>query len=320
MPKWRKLSWILLLFLAGTCGAQDAVETNLYLAFNKRGPIVLGKIVSVNVQAQTADRETGMLTMEITEHLRGDSLPPTLDVKFDWVDPNSPGYTLAYIKRPPPQGFDRLRPAAGMHVLAMFSRRKPAANPPLAVLNLDSGEEAWVPHIKRAVAMDSLPGDGRTEALLTAMSDSQKFIRVVAMQGLLEGPACQTGSLCRDRVVKILAARAGVGVNKDRLEAIDWLTHRFYDAPARETTANIAITQNLLALTADPDKDVRGQAIDDLDQILSPDLAWHPDLSKVPIPNRDAVMKSLQEEQQKGGVRGDRASRLATAILGKIKK
>jgi hypothetical protein len=316
MPKWRNLWCTLPLLFAAVCGAQDAVETNLYLAFNKGGPIVTGKVTSVNAQTQTPDHESGTLTLEITEHLRGDTLPHSLSVPFDWVDPNSQAYAMVYIKRPPPQGFDRVRPQPGMRVLVMFPRRKPAENGPLAVLNLDSGEETWVPAIKRAVAMEKLPDDARTETMVTAMSDPQKFLRVVAMHGLLQGTACQPGTPCRDKVVKVLSARASAGRGKDRLEAMDWLTHRFYDASARETPANLAVAQNLLSLAADPDTEVRGQAIDDLDQLLSPDLAWHPDLGKLPISNRAEVKKALQEEQQKGGNRGEKAARLAAAVSG----
>src|SRR5262245_57145855 len=105
MPKWRKLPCTVLLLLAAICGDQDAVETNLYLAFNKGGPIVLAKIVSVNVQSQTAPWESGTLKMEVTEQIRGESLPHTLGVRFSWVDPNSPEYVWAFIKRAPAHGF-----------------------------------------------------------------------------------------------------------------------------------------------------------------------------------------------------------------------
>lgn len=314
MAKWRKLAWLVPLLVASHCVAQDWVQSSLYLAFNQGGPIALGRVLSVNAKSQGQDYESGTLTMEISEQLRGEALAHSVDIPFAWSDPNSPSHIYAYLKRAPASGFDRVRPVANMHVLVIFPRRNPAQSLPITVLNLDAGEDSWIPLIKRAIAMASLSGEARVNSLISGLSDPSKFIRVIAMHGLLEGSDCLSGSSCRDRVVATLAQNAKVGSESDRLDAIDWLAHRFYDASAQGTNANRAIVESLLAKVTDASAKVRGQAISDLDEMLSPDMKWHPDLSQAAGANHDATIRALRQEEQAGGQRGQKAKHLADAI------
>jgi hypothetical protein len=314
MTGWRQFCYVLPLLATSVGWAQDTVETNLYLAFNKGGPIAIGRVASVDVKTKGADYENGTLTLEVTEQLRGEALPQSLTVPFGWADPNSPSYSFTYAKRPPPQGFDRILPVAGMRVLLMYPRRKPTAGAPLAVLNLDSGEEAWIPVIRRALAMTALTGAERTNTLLGGLSDPKKFIRVVAMHRLLEGPECVSGSTCRDKAVEILGKRAKAGPEIDRLEAVEWLEHQFYDAPARDTTSNRQIISTLFALVTDQNSNVRKRAIGELDQVFSPDMNWRPSPAQVNISNPEDVARVLEEEQKEGGESAQRAKRVAMAI------
>ncbi|HEY2469883.1 MAG TPA: hypothetical protein VGI45_18845 [Terracidiphilus sp.] len=315
----RKKSTVLLLVtaivLANIAWSQNAVETSLYLSFNKNGPIAIGKIASLQLAQQSAVSEIGTLSLDITEQLRGDPLPSRVEVRFGWVDPSSSEF-LGRLKGPPPGGFDRLRPVAGMHVLLMFDRRKPTTVPPLAVLDLDSEEAAWVPLIKRAIAGESLQGADRVNALLHGLNDPQKFIRTVSMHALLQGTECQSGSACADSAVTILGVRANRGTKAERLEAISWLAHQFYFEyeDAGPTSTNNKIAATILTLVGDPDPSIRGQAIDNLDQVLSPGNKWRPDLAHLAIPDRSAVVEALRREGQKGGRTAVEASRISSAL------
>ncbi len=314
MLGWRKVCCALPLIMVNICVAQNAVETNLYLAFNKEGPIALAQVASVNGKEQGADEVRGTLTLAIGEQLRGESLPGSMEIPFVWISPSSQSYIFTYLKRPPPQGFERVRPVQGMHVLVMFPRRKPAQSMPLAVLNLDSSEDSWVPLIRRAVEMNSLAGEARNNSLIAGLSDASKFIRVTAMHGLLQGSGCMAGSDCRGRAVSVLLKNAMSGPEGDRLDAIDWIAHRFYDASAGETAPNRNIAVSLVGLVTDSDKKIRDQAITDLDEMLSPALKWHPDLSKIAASTRDAVLRELHEEEQAGGDRAEKAQRLEDSL------
>ena len=130
------------------------------------------------------------------------------------------------------------------------------------------------------------------------LNDPQTFIRVVSMHALLQGTECQSGSTCADRAVTILGARANGETQAERFEAISWLAHQFYFEyeNAGPTSTNNKIAAIILALVGDPDPSIRGQAIDNLDQMLSPDNKWRPDLAHLAIPNRGAVVKAFQRE------------------------
>jgi|GEM_PF-4282295 hypothetical protein len=311
--RWKR-SFGLVLLLSNLAWGQSEVETNLYLSFNKDGPIAIGKIASLHIEQQRSAIERGTLSLDITQQLRGDPLPSPLEVHFFWVDPNS-SEALGSLKGPPPSGFDRVRPVAGVNVLLIFERRRPTTVPPLAVLDLDSGEEAaWVPLIKRAIGLESMTGADRINALLHGLNDPQKFIRVVSMHQLRQGTECLSGSTCADSAVSILGYRAHSGTQAERTQAIDWLAHQFYDGTAGPTSTNNKIAATTLALMADPDLTIRGEALDNLDQMISSDLKWHPDFAHLPLPNRNAVIRALEQEKQIGGRRAERAERVSSAM------
>lgn len=313
----RKAIWLLLLLLPVGVIGQDSVETGLYLAFNKQGPIVIGKLASIKVENQSTTSESGTLTLDITEQLRGEPLPSALNIRYQWINPNSPSYTTAYLKGPPPYGFDRVHPARGMNVLAIFSRRKPTTTPPMSVIYLDSTESGWLPMIRKAVALESLEGDARTVALLNGLTDPQKFIRVVSMHQLRQDATCESGSPCAIKVIQILRDRAAAGALQERSEAVDWMAHQFYDGSTGGTGSNNAVAAELMSLIADPSSVIRGQAIDDVDQMLSTDAKWHPDLSGLDIPNRSAVIRALEQERGDSGPSAVEASRIEAAMVKK---
>lgn len=309
--------WLLLILLPSALRGEDSLETGLYLAFNKQGPIVIGKISSIKVENQSTTSESGTLTLDITEQLRGEPLPNALAIRYQWINPNSPSYTTSNLKGPPPYGFDRVHPAIGMNVLALFSRRKPTTTPPMSVVDLDSTEAEWLPVVRRAVALETLKRDERTDSLLNGLADPQKFIRVVSMHELRDDASCLSGSPCAIKVIQILRRRAATGAPAERSEAVDWMAHQFYDGSAGDTGSNIAVASELISLIADPSSVIRGQAIDDVDQLMSTDVKWHPDLSRLAISNRTAVMQALKQEQQNSGARAVEASRVEMAIAGK---
>src|ERR1700758_2545122 len=112
---WKRLLGVAIV-LPSIAWGQGAVETNLYLSFNKDGPIAIGKIASLHIEQQSSAIERGTLSLDITQQLRGAPLPSRLEVRFNWVAPNSPEF-LGRLKGPPPSGFDRVRPVMGMNVL-----------------------------------------------------------------------------------------------------------------------------------------------------------------------------------------------------------
>ena len=312
--KCRKLS-LMLLVVGSLCSAQDAVETNLYLAFNKEGPIAVGRITAVNTSEQNAVHENGILTFEVTEQLRGEPLPHSLDISYAWIDPNSQDYLITYAKGPPPGGFNLVRPVVGMRMLIIFPRRKPDTSSPLAVLNLDAGGDKWYPIIKRALEITNLTGEAKTNALLEALADPSKFMRVIAIHFLQQAPECRSGSSCCDRAVEILSKRAENGASeKERLQAIDWLELNLYDASAKDTTSNRLVVSNLLSLITDSNRNVRRQAVENLDRVFSPDMKWRPDPGKLAIPNRAEIMRVLKEEKAEGGESAKKAEHLANVI------
>jgi hypothetical protein len=152
------------------------------------------------------------------------------------------------------------------------------------------------------------------DALLCGLDDPQKFIRVVSLHELRETAECQSGSACQDRVVSILGRRANAGTREERSEAIGWLMYDVYDAVAGPTATNNKIAATTLTLAADPDSSIRGQAIDNLDQMLSSQMRWHPDLKRLAIPNRKTVIRSLEAEKEIGGRRAGEAEHISSAL------
>lgn len=313
-----KRSFGIVLVFANIVWGQSAVETGLYLSFNKNGPIATGRIASVHIERQSTDTESGTLSVDIAQHLRedqyGDQLPDRFETRFAWAAPGSVEYAMTQMKTAPPYGFGRVRPVSGMNVLLIFDRHKPTTVPPLAVLDLDNGEAAWIPLIKRAIELSSLKGSVRVDALLRCLEDPQKFIRVVSMHQLRETAECQSGSACADSVVTVLEKRSKAGTVLERSEAVDWLAHDSYDSTAGPTSTNNKIATITLALVADSDPAIREQAIDNLDQMLSPDRRWRPDLAHLAIHNRKAVLEALQQECHTGGTKADKARRVSAAL------
>ena len=82
---WKR-SFGVVILAANIAWGQNAVETSLYLSFNKNGPIAVGKIASLHIAQQSNVSEIGTLSLDITEQLRGDPLPSRFEVRFGWVD------------------------------------------------------------------------------------------------------------------------------------------------------------------------------------------------------------------------------------------
>lgn len=151
------------------------------------------------------------------------------------------------------------------------------------------------------------------DALLRGLEDPEKFIRVVSLHELRETAECLSGSPCQDSVVNILVRRANAGTREERSEAIGWLMYDLYDAVAGPTAANNKIAAATLTLAADPDPSIRGQVIDNLEQMLL-STRWHPDFAHLAIPNRGSVIEALQQEGQIGGQRSEKAERVSSAL------
>ena len=83
------------LVLANIAWGQNAIETGLYVSFNKNGPIAFGKIAAVNIERQSATSESGTLSLDITEQLRGEPLPNRIETRFGWSSPGSLEYAMA---------------------------------------------------------------------------------------------------------------------------------------------------------------------------------------------------------------------------------
>lgn len=307
--RWKRTFGVMIV-MATVARGQSAIETGLYLSFDKNGPIAIGKIASIDIERQSPVWEIGTLSLEVTQQLRGEPLPTRFEIRFGWTDPNSSANAMSRAKMPPPYGFDRVRPVLGMNVLVIFDRRKPTTVPPLAVLNLDSGEDTWVPLIKQAIGFSSLKGSDRVDTLLRGLDSSQEFIRVVSMHQLRENAECQNGSGCADNIVNLLSGRAKAGTLQERSKAISWLDYDMYNATAGPTSTNNKIAAITLSLVADSDPSIRGQAIENLDQMISPDRKWRPDLAHLAIPNRGAVIEVLRQARQKGG----EAERVSSAL------
>jgi hypothetical protein len=307
--RWKR-SFSVVFVMASVAWGQNAIETGLYLSFNKNGPIAIGKIESIRLERQSPSWESGTLSLAVTQQLRGEPLPSRFEIRFIWADPNSPANAMSRAKMPPSYGFERIRPVLGMNVLIIFNRHKPIEVRPLAVLNLDSGEGAWVPLIERAIGFSSLKGSDRLDALLHGLDDPQEFIRVVSMHQLRESPECQSGSACADGIVNLLSGRANKGTPQERAKAISWLDYDVYDATAGPTSTNNKIAAITLALVADTDPSIRRQAIESVDQMVSPERKWRPDLSHLDIPNRGAVIESLRQAHKQG----EEAERVSSAL------
>lgn len=314
MDGWRKLLCILPLLMAKVCLAQGDATVNPAWAFDRGGAIVLGKIASVQLEAEDADYESGTVTIEVTEKLRGSDVSTALDFPFAWSDPKSPRFIFSRMKGPPPTGFGGIRPSAGREVLAFLAPRKPTSVPPLEVLDIGAGGSIWVPLVRRAIAIDQLPVEERTQSLLEGLSDPTEFTRDVAMHGLMQGSQCRTGTTCREKAIAILTQRARAGLESERIRSMGWLFQYLYDPSAKNTRSNRQIVSSFFTLVTDPDQNIRRAAIVQLDNVFFSGANWTPEISTLEIPSRTEIISELEKEQKEGWPSAYKAKRIERLI------
>jgi hypothetical protein len=282
-------------------------------AFDKGGPIIVGRVTSVQPPPEGSTSRRGTVNIEVTEQLRGETLPHAINLPFNWVDSNSQTMMASQAKGPRPTGFNRVHPAAGMQIVAFMDPENSLKRQPLEILNLSLSAHDWVSTIRNAVAMDKLSNGTKTDALLNALSNKDAFTRNVAFYSLLQGRQCQMGTSCRDRAISTLTEKARAGSEAARLEAMGKL-YELYDPTAKDTASNRQIVSSLFGLILDKNPNIQGRAIVELHGVFFSGARWHPDVKSLNIPNRANVMQALEKAQTQPGTDSQKAKRLVETL------
>lgn len=274
--------------LATAAAGQVRQEPRVYSAFIKDGPVVTGKIAAI--QALAGNAETGTLTVDITGELRG-HLSKT-QIELPWTTHVNPKY--------PPFVWARVPPVVGHRVL-LFLTDQQGLTYADEVLDLDRGDDKWLPKIQAMLSLEKQATAGDTKALLDDLSSSDQDMRSLAANLLLVRNCAPAGACRTEGLSKLNAiARDRTRRTADRVWAASMIAHQVYVGVPASSASDEAAASALAALLADPDAAVRNEAVQDLHGLLLGGGVTKPriDISET---DRARVVEQLRRDAQAGG-------------------
>jgi hypothetical protein len=277
---------------------QGPPPPGLYGAFRRGGPIVIGTITALDTTAH-------VVTLNVSEQLRGRLTSVTVTIPYETTPPD---------RRRPPMLWQRVAPVVGKRILVLLDRGEPPWRA-AELLDLGTGEDRWLPILRRMIELEK-PGPDARRRLLDAVSDPSDLIRALAIDQLLT-VECVRDAGCKRTLLDAVFARATdrQAPIDDRLAAVHVIGLKIYDGSAADAPLNTTVLTDLFELAVSDSQPVREEAI----QILS-GYYFGPGLAKPAVPplepaRRTQIRNALQVEAQRRGAFARQAADLA-ALLG----
>ena len=276
MKRWVLI--VLLLYSGQLASAQSSAPPFLYSAFVRGGAIVIGSIVDV----QHTPSGMGNLTVSIDEQLRGPAVPKQIEIRF----------TLHGVS--PKRGpfiWDRVHPEVGKTILLILDPRTPWSA--AAVVDATSSDAPWVQAVKRMILLEN----SDKAAALDSISDSVPVISKLAVD-LLLNKLCISDDPCRATVLQRLEAVALDKSRKetDRMQAVSIIGFKIYTPFAPESEISQRAISVLFRLLADPDGQVRSEAVQILYGYFFGGGTIHPLIPKLDAQARSSIVSQLQSD------------------------
>lgn len=263
----------------------------LYNSLIAGGPIVMATVKDVKIPADSFNRT---VTLDITQTLRGDNVPKTLELSY--VPPR--GATFGGEKRPlfPDNAWYNVEPRAGKTLLLILTGKAGSLDA-LCVLDAEERDAAWIPRVKKMIALETLPAATRQAALIDALSDPAPLMHSYALY-LLSTKACPHDAACRQKILDRLApvARSQTEATPQRLQALDDIGFKVYDGFSATDSVNSGILALLFSLVPDPVPDIGAEAIQILHGYLLGGGETSPDISAITIADRGNVVARLEQD------------------------
>jgi hypothetical protein len=267
--------------------------------FDAGGPIIIGEIISAQLDL---NKGSPSVTVAIKQYIRGPRIDRDIvDVMVDW----KPGANAPYGKRPPI--WYSVRPEVKKRVLIMFWKDGTRLFSPVCVLDMDSPDRAAVPVLERMVALSESPADQKVHAMQTALSDPEVAVRHLAVNYLTSPPI-------RDPQIRLMVFQHFEPIALDtssplRLEAIEVIISA-YDGFSTDSAVNDEILSFVANRMTDSDPMMRSVAVQYFHSRFFGGGSNKPDLSRVQIADRAAIIRQLRQDVASDQEFADQAKRV----------
>ncbi|HEY7338938.1 MAG TPA: hypothetical protein VH639_28875 [Bryobacteraceae bacterium] len=251
-------------------GGQDSSNLihgspDVYRAFLTNSSIVTGRITSVRpietlMGKRGSQSSQGMVTVSITNRLRGDVSSPEITISYIVNAPNS---------KYPPFGWSRVPPVEGMNVLLFLTGPTPHWEA-VEILDLQRDEDkAWVPVIRKMLSLEADAARGEKAPLFQALGGDDRVIRSLACELLLTR-VCANDNEGRMKVLQQLVSVAGDTHRKltDRTWAVSNIAHSVITGSRPNDPADQAAIASLALVLTYPETELRSEAVQTLDSLF----------------------------------------------------
>jgi hypothetical protein len=295
--------WIALLALtiAASATAQSKPDPRVYSAFIKNGPIVEATITTIKPSAPGS--ETGTLAIEVTGELRGHLQKKQFEIP----------YSTHLNPKYPPFVWERAAPVAGHHVV-LFLIEQQGLTYADEVLDLDAGEQKYMPKLQALLALEKQGASGDVKPLLDDLGSADQDIRSLASRLLLD-KRCMAPAPCRAETLDKLTAIAHdrSRPKAERVWAVVQIGHNVYLGIPASAATDQAAANALTGLLVDPETAIRDEAVQDLHGLLLGGGTAKPKI-ELSAAERTKVVEQLNKDAQAGLAYSSKARELSELI------